>query len=120
MMIRNVTRDDLERALATANARYGGNLCLARCVAIGNNWRVRLRVRDSRGPGHRVRISDRRRTTFACWHAHGDFFDALPKGTEIILAGESTPHRPGDPWQDRNIGSLVHPVMFSELCDCER
>ena len=52
----------------------------------------------------------------ACWHAFGYFLDAL--GTAYVrVPGYSGPAN-GHGWQDRNIGSIMNPFMYSEACDC--
>ena len=69
----------------------------------------------------------------ACCHAHGVFFDALPNYTHPDMGRDgrtaqkaaavtikSGPYRitPGDPWNDRNVGSAVYHLWYSEACDC--
>jgi len=128
MLVRNASYEDLQAALNIVNEHYGGNVQFLFCRPAGytrggsEKHNVRLRVLDRRGPGaqhglHRVKSGERRRTSAACWHVHGTFFDALPTGAEIRLSQEGL-HRPGDPWRDRQVGSLFDPVYFSDLCDC--
>lgn len=130
-------------------------------------WNVTLKARDRKArfantgaPQHRaprgmheevcvemanagVRITfhgSQRHIASACWHAHGVFFDALPRelwiypdGRMLPALGEppvsaksakvmikSGPWRfaPGDPWNDRNVGSRMQPLWYSEACDC--
>jgi hypothetical protein len=60
----------------------------------------------------------------ACWHVHGDFFDALfkiqPNAVVQVSAGGETRNITidGGNWQDMNIGSEVYPLMMSTLCGC--
>ena len=123
MIIRNVTRRDLYEALERTSEVFGGNSTffalepVGRTRRGGEKWHVRLTVEDSLGPGSR-RSHEGRRIRAACWHAHGTFFDALPPEAEIIVAGEVNVHRPGDEWQDRNIGSQMYPLYHSEACNC--
>ncbi len=122
MEIHNVTTTDIVTALETVNKRFDGNVCLANGI-IGagkkrdgtNKWRLRLRVADSKEPGHRRGFKGQRMVA-ACWHVHGYFFDALPQHAVIKANGLTI--RPGDPWQDRNIGSIINPLNYSEACDC--
>jgi len=121
MIIRNVTRQDLEKALETVTARYDGNVIWNRAPeplnARGTAWRCTLRVKDSHGPGARLSPSyQRRHTVAACWHAHGVFFDALP--AQAVIVTGSTKTRPGAPWHDWNAGSYLSPAYMSELCEC--
>lgn len=116
MIAKNVTLDDLESALAKANEKFSGNLRWNRYPEkAGRGYRFTLRVSDSKGPGARLGFSGRHMTS-ACWHAHGTFFDALPREA-VVKAGELT-IRPGDMWQDRNIGSMMQPLYYSEACEC--
>ena len=121
-MIINATRENIQKALNEANKEFGGNLQFKRLDPLSNKrYRVTLRVCSSRGKGARLGFPSystgkQRHLISACWHAHGTFFDALPEGTRI-QAGEIVTY-PGEPWQDRNIGSLLNPLYFSEACEC--
>ena len=134
MLIKNVTRTDLTEALRQANDKFGGNLCFredtpeckGKTREGGQKFRIRLGVKDCHSPGARVHIryedpfgraeQKTRHSRHACWHAHGEFFDSLPVHA-VITTGKDT-FRPGDPWTDWNVGSIVCPVYFSESCDC--
>ena len=116
MIITGATQTQLEDALEEANRRFDWNLRWNRFEALSaTRFHVTLRVEDSRRPGHRWGRSGRRLVA-ACWHAHGRFFDALPKGAVIRASGRVI--RPGDPWEDRNIGSIIFPMYYSEACEC--
>ena len=115
MLILNVTREELERALEAANLQFEGNLEFTKLEQAERGWRVRLGVKGYDGPGYR-RSTSGRRMRHACWHAHGVFFDCLPPQA-VIRAGRFTIH-PGDPWLDWNIGSQIVPLYLSEACDC--
>lgn len=133
MVIVNASSQEIEQALNTVNAKYAGNVAFNRYPeflgytrAGGEKYRLTLRVISSREPGHRRGFSypwseKGKRLTAACWHVHGDFFDALmsinPK-VEIKTA-QNTITVAGGNWQDRNIGSQVYPLFYSEACDCE-
>lgn len=121
MLIRNVTEDKINDALDTVNEQFDGNIRFKKFDAAGNTrsgdpkFIVTLTVNNSRSPGGR-RSHSGRRVAAACWHVHGTFFDALPEECEIVAMGLKI--RPGDPWQDRNIGSNWSPLYYSEACDC--
>tara|TARA_Y100000310_G_C20430071_1_gene691039 strand:- start:386 stop:760 length:375 start_codon:yes stop_codon:yes gene_type:complete len=123
MIITGATREELETALVGVNAQYGDNVTWNNLEALSaTRHRVTLRVHSSSGPGHRLgqnvhpATGNRRRMTAACWHVHGTFFDSLPVGTVIRAGGKAI--SPGDPWEDRNIGSMMYPLLYSEACDC--
>ena len=112
--------DTVEAALAVTNEKYEGNLCWNRDPERkGKRIHFTLRVKDSKGAGHRRSFTGKRMPS-ACWHVHGDFFDAVwqLQSDAVIWAGELRMEGPSDNWQDRNIGSQVQPLYFSEACDC--
>ena len=122
MYIVGATLDDINNALAKTNEQYNNNICynhfpeLVCTTREGKpKYRLTLRVKNSKGEGARRGYTGRRLIS-ACWHVHGTFFDNLPPTTTIITAGGTT--HPGTEWQDRNIGSILHPLFFSEACDC--
>lgn len=123
MLIKSASRADIEYALHLANKAFDDNLTFKRFDWDGSRrgFQVTLTVKDSTKLGARRGFSfrqdgERRRLSAACWHAHGVFLDSLPKYSTIYTAGRTV--HPGDPWGDWNAGSMYHPVMISELCDC--
>lgn len=144
MLIKNVTRQELEQALGRVNRVYDGNVTWNNCKYIGKTrqggekWRVTLWIKDHTKAGHRLGpcglmgYDPRRRLHSACWHVHGDFFDALldiaPRA--YIITSQSHIYRSDKydacvweytvmgNWQDFNIGSRAYPVYASEACDC--
>ena len=133
MIVRGATREELDKALELVNVKYKGNVCWNRQPEkVGKGFRLTLRVKDSKEPGHRlgcsrglffahnydeeVKFSKRRRLVSACWHVHGDFFGALPPDARIITGRGIV--RPGQ-WPDYDIGSVLNPQMMSEACECE-
>ena len=126
MKIRNITREEIEKALADANETFDNNLTFKRLDEDGQTRQggqkfiVTLTVKNSAASGGRVSPGGRR-ISAACWHAHGTFMDALPAETEIAInwvKGCITKH-PGDPWEDWQIRSNGISVMASESCHCE-
>lgn len=127
MLVRNVTRDDLDRALAKVNDLFSNNIDYRRCTQNqgstrqgGEKWTVTLRAVDCAGPGGKLSPSGRRIGGTACWHAYGTFFDYLPPGCDIVVNGPGGQviRKPGDQWVDYNIGSDYRPFKFSDACEC--
>ena len=106
----------------------------------GSRIRFALRVVDCSKPGHRLHIrnsmsgkSHYKRSHYACWHAHRDvlaaLFDILP--TAKVLSGSRFANNNRIVYDgkqgflatyqdsDRNVGSQMFPVYFSESCECE-
>lgn len=134
-----VTQTGLVNALGVVNLMYGDNVIFNRCDYVTTRrdgreeWRVTLRTRSSRGPGHgrSVRLSGfrgegwgGRRLATACWHVHGNFLDALAAisrdDAEMeINWGERRRCRIADHgWEDHWVGNAYSGQMQSEMCDC--
>jgi hypothetical protein len=101
--------------------------------------RFALKVASCKGPGHRLgfyrhrHTGNRRRMAYACWHAHRDVLRALLQiapASAVVRSGSRTVR--GDaivyrglegfereyPNTDRNIGSQMDPMYWSEACEC--
>ena len=126
MLAKNTTIEELQRAMDVINAEhYDGNVIFRDHNMVGRRIRFTLRVKDSKGPGHRLGFcltstGKQRRLPCACWHVHGHFFDALfeIQPNAVIVSGKNKISIDGGNWQDRNIGSMFRPMMFSEACEC--
>jgi hypothetical protein len=137
MIIKNVSRENLEAALELVNGRYANNIAFLKLEPVGRRFRVRLKAIDSRGPGGKLAtypIMSRRFPEFirdakqdrhvgncCCWHVHGHFFRALfliSPAAEIVSRGNRITMSSGN-WQDYNVGSMIAPVYASECCHCE-
>jgi len=128
VQIRNVTKEELERALNMTNEKFDNNIIFNNFEAMnqkGNAYRVTLRVRDSHKKGSRLSTQNRHLIN-ACWHVHGHFFDYLiqinPKA--VIQTCKSKIYKVGNEtignWEDYNIGSMIEPLYYSEACGCQR
>jgi len=123
-MIITATRKDLEKALENINGKYQNNIKFKRLDQIGKKVHFTLTVESSKGPGHKTSASyfhRGRKVAAACWHVHGDFFDALlavnPEA-RINTMGKIWIDKNGGNWQDWNVGPPVSPIMISACCDC--
>lgn len=133
MLVKNAANTHLFQAMAIVNKKYGNNITWNRePEPHGSQLRCTLKVKSSKGSGAKVSYSSYhkpRRTIAACWHVHGDFFDALlgiqpgaiitthtNKGITKIYADATGDVI--DNWQDWNVGSYAYPVFFNESCEC--
>lgn len=123
MLAYNVTAEDLERALDTLNAeKYNGNLRFKRGPEPdGRALSFTITVNDSSGPGAKYNQVTGRRVAAACWHAHGDLFDALigiaPDAR--IKTAISTVTADGGNWVDvPATGRAYGPLYASQMCHC--
>jgi hypothetical protein len=125
--------DSITRAVDAINAKYDGNVQIDRLQQIdtkGHAFRVKLRVRDSKGPGaHHSAPSpwnEGRRTVALCWHTFRDFFQALyvlePNArVKTALARYDgvdgfEANYPRTYWT--NTGSVAFPSAYGDLCLC--
>jgi predicted ester cyclase len=126
MIIKNVTKSQLYATLNLINEKYDNNVDFNRFEQLSETrFRVTLRVKDSKKAGHRLGFSvtskgNHRRLTSACWHVHGDFFEQLLyiNSNAVIRTASGIIDKNGGNWIDRNIGSLMNPLMYSEACEC--
>ena len=122
----NATFYQLETALNDINAKFDGNIIFNRLEQKTAKTNIfTLKVKDSKKAGHRLgyqrnKDGNRRKLINACWHVHGEFFDALFDIDEniFIWSGKSKITKDFGNWQDRNIGSIMYPLYFSEACEC--
>jgi hypothetical protein len=122
----NCKVSDLEQALLDINNDiYKGNAEFKRFPEQrGKRYTFTLKVKDSNKLGARRHYSayryKPRKSRSACWHLHGHFFEALfaIKPDAEILSGSNRITKDYGNWKDRNIGSQIYPVMFSQSCEC--
>jgi len=120
VFIKDVSYEELKVALDKANEKFQDNIKFKK-IAPANRawtrWTVTLGVIDSHKAGGR-RSSSGRRIAAACWHAHGEFLDALPPYARYRSVHTGEWLSPGQEWVDYNLGSQYMPFYASEACDC--
>jgi len=121
MIASGLTEKQLYQAIKAVNKKYNGNVCFNRYPEkVGKRFRFTLRVKDSIGKGAKRGFTGRK-TIHACWHVHGDYFEECFKlnPEAVIMAGSKAITINEGNWQDRNIGSIMQPLYYSEACECE-
>ena len=121
MKAKNITREEMEKALKMVNKKYKKNIVWKRDPEkSGNFLNFTLTVVDSNKVGSR-RSAEGRRISAACWHVHGDLFEAMIEiAPDVIIKSlDKTITAEGGNWEDMNIGSFCYPLMVSEACNCE-
>jgi hypothetical protein len=122
-MLARCAFEDLYNALTIVNQKYDGNIRFYEDPSkSGSGFRFRLKVNDPQELGS-ARAASGKHTGSGCWHAHGDFFEALIKVKPDVTI-ESKGHsvkitRHGGNWQDYNVGSQANPLYASDACDCD-
>lgn len=118
--------DKIQNALESIQAKYNRNLRFKRFDFDGysrdgrEHYQVTLTVNLARDKGGTYK--NNRHVAAACWHAHGDFLEALPAGTIVRTSPrDRQPIEIGkdNVWVDYNVGSLYRPLHASEACHCE-
>jgi len=129
MRVAGVTHTELEQALFLTNAVFEDNIAFKNHKPEGLGWRVTLRCKSGKKPGHRVHVAydnTTRRSANVCWHVYGTFLDSLfavqPSAVvSTASAGGTVRYHANDwHWQDWNIGSIMKPLLYSEACDCRK
>ena len=128
MTITGATKAEILCALGSINNNiYDNNIEIQRLDCLNNKgtrWAVRLKSKDCNAEGSRHGFSTRvdgeyRRTSSACWHTHGNFFEALLDMSNCkIYTGGNKVTRDGGNWQDIQCGSMMYPMYMSEMCEC--
>jgi hypothetical protein len=136
MIARNCTIEDLQAALELVNVKYKGNIKFKHIDLTGRRVSFTLTVQQTSigkgknkvsAPGVR-RGFQGKRIAAACWHVHGDFFDALLKVNPSAgiyssgslanpLSGKWITAEGGN-WQDWQVGNRMQPRNISQMCDC--
>lgn len=126
-----MTAQQMEQALSIVNQKYDGNVEFKRFDPTSRSVSFTFKVKSSKGPGHRESLNavpyggHPRRMVSACWHVHGDLFDAILsinpaaviRSLDLKIYKDAYGQVQGN-WQDRNIGSQMYPVMHSTACEC--
>ena len=122
MQARNITVDQMNKALEELNKDFEGNATFNRFEQKGRHIEFTLRVVSSKGKGAKISYQGRR-SVAGCWHVHGFFFEkGLAIAPEAVFISRGGPEvrvdKNGGNWTDCNIGSMMYPQMFSEACEC--
>ena len=135
MIIKNASEDDIRKALRKIQGKYDENLCFLELKPTnrkGNRFQVRLYTHSSEGKGarrgfQRTKSGKRNKLRNACWHVHGDFFDALLNinTKAVVSVNELQIYRDNgtiqNNWIDWNCGSdLYNNIYMSTLCECRK
>jgi len=127
MLAYHVTEADLRNAAERASKLYDGNVVLDVRGMNGRAIRFGLKVSSSRGNGAH-RSWQGRRTTYACWHVHAEFFRALFESfPDARIKSAMADYRGRESFEKlyeltgmRNVGPRVQPCQAREACECAR
>ena len=131
MILSGITKHEISKALAMTNKLFDGNVIINNysCMnAKGTRHRVTLRVRNSSGPGarlgfHRNNDGNRRKLINLCWHGYGTFIDNIFEVRADAKVSNLITGKMDDVdswyWHDRQIGSMMDPMWFSDACECK-
>jgi hypothetical protein len=130
--IRNATKDQINIAVGKTSEKFDFNVEYNRFEQKGKNFFVTLKVKDSHGKGARRGFPSRdnpkhmrrlkgRAMIQACWHVYGTFFDELFKENRdivVVSLGKKITISGGN-WVDTEVGSIMVPLWYSQMCECE-
>jgi hypothetical protein len=110
----NCSEETLRESLNEVNTRWGYKIEFNRFERIGRWVFFTLKTRSGI-PGSRLSGSGRK-GPWVSWHAHGYLFEQILVQEEntVIWSGGKRITAKGGNWEDRNIGSMVSPLMFSQ------
>lgn len=134
MIVKNVSMEDMHKALEETNRIYDNNVIFKGIEWKGKNIKFTLTVKTSKGKGSKLSVgglmgfgNPKKRVCAACWHVHGHFFDSLltlnPNGIINISMTNKQIYSTSygviyNNWEDYNVGNPYHPVHASETCEC--
>lgn len=136
MKAKHCTQNDLDLALEAVNNKYDGNIRFNPNSDGPTRFTLRAKLKADRETNKGCSLSvyylmsqypnaimgtqTKRHTGAACWHVHGDFFDALLKinPEAVIYSRGNRIDRYGGNWEDFQCGSQMYSVYASDRCDC--
>jgi hypothetical protein len=135
MIISGVTREDLEAARDVASAALGNQLIFTRFDSYSATRHViSLQVKELDAPGARLHLHSYylgyawkpRRSRRACGHAFGAFLTAIferapgarVQSTMNTYSGYKDFLEHYQDVLDTNVGSVIFPIRFGDLCNC--
>lgn len=142
--IRYATKEQIEKALQETNKYFEDNIIFNRFDCVNsqrNKYQATLKCKDAKKAGHRRGYPEYenifnpsskikkpgKRMSSAYWHVYGTFFDELLSiNPEIVIISSSRVYntgkmridKNGGNWRDYDVGSQIHPMYASEMCDC--
>jgi len=124
--IQGITAAQLRTAIETTSAElYNNNLTFNRDPEQIGSWiHFTLKINDCHGPG--AHLGTRRRTVYACWHAHRDAIRAIFRATpDALLITKLARYEGSNGFKHefpmtgtQNVGSLVQPRNRQDCCEC--
>lgn len=136
MKATHCSQADLDKALETVNQKYDNNIRFNPDSDGPTRFTLRAKLkaerRSNKGcalsthymmslyPGSIFGEQKKRYTGAACWHVHGDFFDALFEvnpNAVVYSRGNRIDKYYGN-WENFEIGSRMYPVYASDCCEC--
>lgn len=123
MIIKNVTKNQMNKALNRLNKKYEDNIEFMELEPVGRRYKFRLKAKSFEKEGWRRSFTGKRMKN-ACWHVHGEFFDiildmvneAVIRSSAHKIYNDQYSHSRIGNWQDWNIGSQMQPMYFSKAC----
>ena len=105
-------REEVLQAIKLVNEKHGYKIELKRDDQTGKWFNFTLKTKSGI-PGARTSWNGRN-LPCASWHAHGYLFDEIFRINPKAIIESNRDKQIAFHWNDRNIGSLMHPIYMSE------
>ena len=132
MYIKGIDSQSLQFALHRVNNRFKDSWIEPDYVVSTKfGVKVKLRVQTSKSTFHRLgqsftSLGNRRKLACLCWHGFGHVFREVFKiNPHAVVRTAQITYRGGGDFNlrygssDRNIGSMMNPLYYSEACECD-
>jgi hypothetical protein len=107
------TQQTVETAIERVNLEHGYKIELNRADQKGKHFHFTIKSKSGI-PGARLSATGRNLAA-ASWHAHGYVMEEIFKiEPEAVIYSMGNRIEPGFSWEDRNIGSILNPVNYSQ------
>lgn len=131
MYIKGINSHQLDLAIRAVNDKFNAHVTTEYTTNTRKGVKAKLRVETNKSVFHRLAqsltsLGNRKKIVSLCWHGFGHVFrevftiNPLAKiRTAQIVYKDVSAFNNNFYSTDRNIGSEIYPLLYSEACECE-